>query len=74
MSKWIFMGILSLTCSVILAQNYDFRESPIDYQKKEPSDSKFLRINSLEIKVGELEGRIKELEEKVKNLMNAPKS
>jgi hypothetical protein len=70
MKKWIFLGLFSV-CGMIFAEGYDFKESPIDYQKKEPSDSKFLRINSLEIKVGELESRIKDLEEKVKALTAA---
>ncbi len=71
MKKSILIALLLMTCSVIFAQNYDFKESPIDYQKKEPSDSKFLRINSLEIKVGELENRIRDLEEKIKILMSS---
>jgi TolA-binding protein len=71
MKKSILIGLLLMTCSVTFAQNYDFKESPIDYQKKEPSDSKFLRINSLEIKVGELENRIRDLEEKIKILMSS---
>ncbi len=71
MKKFILISSVLLACSVIFAQNYDFKEPPQSYDKKEPSDSKFLRINSLEIKVGELEGRIKDLEEKVKALMNS---
>ncbi len=67
MKKWIFLGLFSV-CGIIFAQGYEYKESPIKYQEKEPSDSKFLRINSLEIKVGELEARIKDLEEKVRAL------
>jgi len=70
MKKWIFFGLFSV-CGIIFAQSYNYKESPISYQEKEPSDSKFLRINSLEIKVGQLESRIKDLEEKVKALTTA---
>lgn len=70
MKKWIFLGLFSV-CGIIFAEGYEYKESPIKYQEKEPSDSKFMRINSLEIKVGELETRIKELEEKVRALTSA---
>lgn len=70
MKKTILMALV-LACSLIFAQSYEYKESPTSYQQKEPSDSKFLRINSLEIKVGELEKRIKELEDKVSALTNA---
>jgi TolA-binding protein len=68
MKKFILLGAIGLMCSVILAQDYKFKESPIEYQTKEPSDSKFLRINSLEVKVGELEQRIKDLEDRMRAL------
>lgn len=63
--------VLFLACGLIFAEGYEYKESPNSYQKNEPSDSKFLRINSLEIKVGELESRIKDLEDKVRALTNA---
>ena len=57
-----------LTVGILFAQNYDYKEPGIEYQKKEPPSSKFLRINALEMKMGKMEARVRTLEAKVRRL------
>ena len=57
-----------LVAGILFAQKYDYKEPGLEYQKKEPPSSKFLRINALEMKMGQMEARVRQLEEKVRKL------
>lgn len=57
-----------MVASILFAQKYEYKEPELGYQKKEPSSSKFLRINALEIKMGKMYQRMQALEERVQKL------